>query len=112
MESFYLDTGVFVTPLLKNLPASTIAACERWLLRLAFGDVAGVTSCLTWDEVTHVAGSVPKPYDHARSAKAGSLLQSSGDGQGTVLENSISCRLDPRRPRPWRWHTDCQASAD
>ena len=75
MRSYYLDTGVIVTPLLKNREPSIIEACREWLERVARGEVQAKTSFLTWDEVTWVAGKgADKAYDRARAVKAGELL--------------------------------------
>jgi len=75
-EIWYLDTGVFVTPMLKNQPPAVIEACKRVLERVALAEFNAVTSALTWDEVTWIAGKRQKgdAYDAGRAAKAGALL--------------------------------------
>ncbi|HEX8700337.1 MAG TPA: type II toxin-antitoxin system VapC family toxin [Myxococcaceae bacterium] len=77
MKSYYLDTGVIVTPLLKNQEGSIIEQCREWLERIARGEVQAKTSFLTWDEVIWVAGKgAEKVYNRARAVKAGELLLS------------------------------------
>ena len=51
-----LDTGIFVAPLLANLPEATAQACKEWQARAATGAIEAVTSALTWDEIAWVAG--------------------------------------------------------
>ena len=74
MTRWYIDTGVFVTPILKNRPQPVINACLEWQRRAASGEIEAVTSYLTWDEVAHVAGRVPPPFDRARAARFGQAL--------------------------------------
>lgn len=74
MERLYVDSGVFITPILKNLGQPTVAKCEQWMDRIARHEVAACTSYLTWDEVTYVVGRGPGPYDPRRAAAAGELL--------------------------------------
>lgn len=76
-DRWYLDTGVFVTPILKNRSKAVIDACLEWQRRAHAGEIEAVTSYLTWDEVAHVAGRVPKPFDRARAAEAGRILRAS-----------------------------------
>lgn len=71
---WYLDTGVWVTPLLANQPKAVIDACLAWQRRCATGEIAGVASTLVWDEVTFVAGRRRGlPFDFAAAAYAGAL---------------------------------------
>ena len=74
MAPTYFDTGVFVTPLLKNRSDAVIDACRAWQERMRCGELKGITSYLTWDEVTHVAGRRHKSFSHADSSRAGELL--------------------------------------
>lgn len=71
MNICYLDSGVFLTPLLGNREPEVVDACKRWLLRIASGDVQAVTSWLTWDEVVWFAGRAGGPFDPKRAAAAG-----------------------------------------
>ncbi len=74
MDRYYIDSGVFLVPMLKSREQSVVAACLGWLRRVADREVQGVTSWLTWDEVTFVAGRAGGGCDHARAAEAGDLL--------------------------------------
>jgi predicted nucleic acid-binding protein len=74
MKLCYLDTGVIVTPLLKNREQSVIDECRSWLERVAQGQVRALTSYLTWDEVTWVAGKASGAYDRQKAIAAGRLL--------------------------------------
>lgn len=74
-ETWYLDTGIFVTPILKNRPQPILDACLEWQRRAHAGEIQAVTSWLSWDEVAHVAGRVPKPFNRARAAEAGRLFR-------------------------------------
>lgn len=74
-QECYFDTGVFVTPLLKNRPQSVVDACLDWLRRVARGEVLAITSYLTWDEVSHVAGrAAGGVFDWVRAREAGRRL--------------------------------------
>jgi predicted nucleic acid-binding protein len=53
-ERAYFDSGVFLTPVLKNQPEDVIDQCISWQERIARGETLGVTCYLTWDEVTYV----------------------------------------------------------
>src|SRR6266851_9403853 len=71
MISYYVDAGLFLTPLLKNQPANVVTSCEDWLRRIATGATQACTSWLTWDEVTYIAGRIKgTPFDHTRAAEA------------------------------------------
>jgi len=74
MKLCYLDTGVIVTPLLKNREQAVIDECLVWLERVARGEVRALTSYLTWDEVTWVAGRASGAYDRQKAIVAGRLL--------------------------------------
>ncbi|HEX8820663.1 MAG TPA: type II toxin-antitoxin system VapC family toxin [Archangium sp.] len=74
MTLYYLDTGVIVTPLLKNREQSVIDECLGWMERVARGEVRARTSYLTWDEVTWVAGRASGAYDRQKAIVAGRLL--------------------------------------
>jgi hypothetical protein len=66
---WYFDTGVFVTPILKNRPQAIVDACLAW--RWHDGGRSG--DLLTWDEVA------PSPAvflpSTARASEAGRLLR-------------------------------------
>lgn len=71
---WYLDSGIWVTPLLANQPKGVIDACLAWQRRCASGEIAGVAASLVWDEVTYVAGRRRGlPFDFAAAAHAGAL---------------------------------------
>jgi len=55
-ELFYIDSNVFIYPLIYD-SASVVKAhsSKNLLLKVAMGEVRGYTSVLTWDEVTYVA---------------------------------------------------------
>jgi predicted nucleic acid-binding protein len=74
MKRCYLDTGVIVTPLLKNRDQSVIDECLDWMARVSRGEVRALTSYLTWDEVTWVAGRASGAYDRQKAIIAGRLL--------------------------------------
>jgi predicted nucleic acid-binding protein len=74
MKVCYIDTGVLVTPLLKNREQPVIDECRSWLERIARGEVRALTSSLTWDEVTWVAGKAAGAYVRDRAITAGRLL--------------------------------------
>ncbi len=75
-ETVYIDTGIFVTPLLKNQPEGVIQRCTEVLESVARMSVHAVTSALTWDEVTWIAGRPAKglPFDSARARTASELF--------------------------------------
>lgn len=75
-ERWYFDTGIFVTPILRNLPPDIVAACLEWQRRARDGGIEAVTCTLTWDEVAWIAGKPRKDarYDPERAAEAGRLL--------------------------------------
>ncbi len=70
----YVDTGVFVTPILKNRSDAVIDECLAWQEKMSCGQVTACTSWLTWDEVTYVAGRAGDGYDVGAAARAGELL--------------------------------------
>jgi predicted nucleic acid-binding protein len=72
----YLDSGVFVTPMLKNRSLVVVEECLEWLEKMRRGQIQGVTSWMSWDEVTYVAGrgAADRSYDSERAAAAGDLL--------------------------------------
>ncbi|MCI0343761.1 MAG: type II toxin-antitoxin system VapC family toxin [Planctomycetales bacterium] len=79
MESWYLDTGVFATPMLKNREPSVIAGCEGWLARAAAGSIEAVTSAATWEEVVFVAGSAHGGWDRRLADGAGDRFLALGN---------------------------------
>ena len=91
----YLDTGVFVTPLLRNREPAVVAACEDWLRCVARGEFEAVTSYLTWDEVTHVAARVPKPYSHERARRASALLLGLGNLRFMPVDEAVVKTAEP-----------------
>ncbi|WP_309895540.1 type II toxin-antitoxin system VapC family toxin [Archangium sp.] len=74
MKLCYLDTGVIVTPLLKNREQSVIDECQGWLEKVARGEIRALTSYLTWDEVTWVVGKASGAYERQKAIRAGHLL--------------------------------------
>jgi predicted nucleic acid-binding protein len=90
MRSYYFDTGVIVTPLLKNREPSVIDACLKWLERVALGEVHAVTSFLTWDEVTWVAGKAGGSYERNRAIKAGELLLSLSNLEFVPVDEGVT----------------------
>ena len=75
METYYFDTGIFVTPILKNLDPAVTNKCRDWLTRVAAGEIAACTSFLTWDEVTWVVGKAKgTPYEAESAMRAGKLF--------------------------------------
>lgn len=74
--TYYLDSGVFLTPLLNNREQSVIDECAAWMIRVQHQEIAACTSWLTWDEVTRIAGRPSRgcPFDVRRAATAGQLL--------------------------------------
>ncbi|HLL54039.1 MAG TPA: type II toxin-antitoxin system VapC family toxin [Myxococcaceae bacterium] len=75
MQLFYIDASVLVTPLLKNRPQPIIDECLSWLERIGRGELRGVTSFLTWDEVTWIAAKQPTgKYVRADAVAAGQRL--------------------------------------
>jgi predicted nucleic acid-binding protein len=71
---YYFDSGVFVTPILKNRETSVIRECLEWQRRMATHDIVAYTSYLTWDEVAYVAGRATGAYSRSFAAKAGELF--------------------------------------
>jgi predicted nucleic acid-binding protein len=72
MEAYCFDAGVFLTPLLRNRAPEVVAECGAWVARIERGEVDACTSCLTWDEVTWVAGRAGAGrFDVARATEAG-----------------------------------------
>lgn len=53
-EVAYFDTGVFVTPILRNRSESVVSKCLEWQRLMKAGTVRAITSYLTWDEVTYL----------------------------------------------------------
>ncbi len=85
MERWYFDTGIFVTPILKNLDNDVIAACLEWQRRARDGEIVAITTTLTWDEVVYVVGRAEGAYDATKGAEAGGrLLQLPGLELGPV----------------------------
>ncbi len=76
MKRYYLDAGIFLTPMLKNLDPATVRACENWIKKVAAAEIIAVTSYLTWDEVAWVAGRAVKgaPFDRNRARDAAAAL--------------------------------------
>ncbi len=74
MTTYYLDTGVLVTPLLKNLPDEVTERCRSWMSLVARGEALAVTSTLTWDEVTWIAGRAGGSFSTERAVNAGELI--------------------------------------
>lgn len=75
-RTWYFDTGVFVTPMLKNHSDSVVSSCLDWQQRAAAGVIAVVTSALTWDEVVWVAGRRrATAFDFAAAALAGQRIR-------------------------------------
>jgi len=73
---WYFDTGVFVTPLLRNHSDAVVASCLDWQQRAAAGAITVVTSALTWDEVTWVAGRRrATAFDFTAAALVGKRLR-------------------------------------
>lgn len=73
-DAYYFDSGVFVTPILKNRDANVIQQCLSWQSRIANRDVVAFTSALTWDEVVYIAGRSTGAFDRATAATAGELF--------------------------------------
>jgi predicted nucleic acid-binding protein len=90
MQRFYVDTGVIVTPLLKNRAQPVIDECRGWLERIARGELRGVTSFLTWDEVTWVAAKATGTYQHARAVAVGELLLSLPNLEFVPVDNATT----------------------
>jgi predicted nucleic acid-binding protein len=108
----YFDAGVFVTPILKNRPAAILESCEAWLRRCAAGEVDGVTSWLTWDEVTWIAGRVVgHSYAPERARRAGELLLAL-PGVTFVDVDAVVAREAQRLLTATRWRPrDCLHAA-
>lgn len=75
-ELVYLDSGIFITTALKNMPPTLQALCEDWQKRIQDGKVSAVTSAITWAEVAFTVGKgVENKFDNARAATAGGLIR-------------------------------------
>ncbi len=74
MDVWYLDTGIFVTPLLKNKEPQIIQECRIWQERVKNKQIQALTSYLTWDEVTYIAGRASGAYNPQKAEEAGSLF--------------------------------------
>lgn len=108
---WYFDTGVFVTPILKNRPQAVVDACLAWQRRAHDGEVEAVTSHLTWDEVAHVAGRVPKPFDRARAAEAGRLLRACQWLRFVAIDEMVIARAQALLARAGNGPRDCVHAA-
>ncbi len=53
-EIAYFDTGVFVTPMLKNRSRTVVDQCVEWQRSIEEGRVRAYTSYLTWDEICYL----------------------------------------------------------
>lgn len=75
-ELVYLDSSVFVTSALKNMPVKIQTACEEWQRRIQSGEYKAVTSAITWAEVAFSVGKgAENKFDNARAATAGELIR-------------------------------------
>lgn len=54
MENYYIDSGIFLTPLLKNRDEKIIDKCLEWQNKIKDGKIIAYTSYLTWDEVIYI----------------------------------------------------------
>jgi len=54
MERYYFDSGVFITPILKNREQRIISACNKWMRLISEEKLFAFTSYLTWDELTYL----------------------------------------------------------
>ncbi len=54
MSRYYFDSGVFITPIIKNREQRVIDECIEWQTKIKEGQVEAFTSCLTWDELVYV----------------------------------------------------------
>ena len=74
--AYYFDSGVFVTPIIKNRDPKVIGDCLSWQQRLQRAEIVGYTSYLTWDEVVYIAARASGAYDRTIATKAGDLFLS------------------------------------
>lgn len=51
--TYYIDAGIFLTPILKNREERIIDKCLEWQKKIKDGEIIAYTSYLTWDEVTY-----------------------------------------------------------
>lgn len=54
MTRYYFDSGVFITPIIKNREQRVIDRFIEWQTRMKEGEIEAFTSCLTWDELVYV----------------------------------------------------------
>jgi predicted nucleic acid-binding protein len=51
---YYLDANIFIFPQIYDLEIESAAKSKEYLTMLADGDIEGISSTLTWDEISYI----------------------------------------------------------